>query len=441
MGVNYLFLGRFVPQKRYNYPYVAMNFEFHSKLVLTLTMYLPKKILKMDPQFSDRISDVPRSFIREILKDALMPDVISFAGGLPNRNLFPLAEIEHAASRVLTEFGADALQYAPSEGFLPLRKFIADSYQARDMKINPDDILITNGSQQGLDLIGKVMINEGDTVVVEEPGYLGAIQAFSLYRPKFAPVELAEKGMNAEQLRDILKNQKVRIIYSVPNFQNPSGITHPESNRREIADILNEYKTLLIEDDPYGEIRFSGTPVSSFYCFAPEKTIMLGSFSKIIVPGFRIGWIVAPPALMEKLIIAKQASDLHTTQYLQCLIYIYLRDNDYKAHIRKISEVYGRQKNVMAGAISKYFPSDVKFTNPEGGMFLWVTLPEEISAMDLFTVSAREKVIFVPGDPFYTNRKDVNTLRLNFSCSDEETINEGIRRMGRAIEKLEMKAK
>jgi 2-aminoadipate transaminase len=387
----------------------------------------------MDPLFSDRIVDVPRSFIREILKDALMPDVISFAGGLPNRDLFPLAEIEAAAAKVLFEFGADALQYAPSEGFLSLRQFIAGAYKSRGMNIPVENILITNGSQQGLDLMGKILLNEGDAAVIEEPGYLGAIQAFSLYRPRFIPVGVDENGMNVQKLRSVMETENPRFIYTIPNFQNPSGVTYPEANRREISNLLKNNKTLLIEDDPYGEIRFSGTPVASFYSHIPEKTVLLGSFSKIIVPGFRIGWIAAPPSIMEKLIVAKQAADLHTTQYLQCLIYLYLRDNDYKAHIQKISRVYGGQKNAMIEAIRQYFPQNVKYTNPDGGMFLWVALPEKIGALDLFKICASKKVIFVPGDPFYISRKNTNTLRLNFSCSDEKTIHEGIRRMAEAL--------
>ncbi len=381
--------------------------------------------------FSDRISDVPRSFIREILKVAADESIISFAGGLPNRDLFPLDEIKAATNKVLDKAGRDALQYSTSEGHPELRQWIADRYRAKKgLNVHPDNILITTGSQQGLDLLGKTILNEGDQVIIEEPGYLGAIQAFSLYKSVFHPVLVDTNGINIDMLKHALSGFRIKLFYSVPNFQNPSGISYPEANRRDVANILQGKATILIEDDPYGELRFMGAEKQSFYSHIPENTVLLGSFSKIVVPSFRIGWVVAGEEIMEKLVVAKQASDLHTNYFGQRIILQYLIDNDLDEHIRKIREAYRRQRDAMVEAIREHFPAEVKYTEPEGGMFLWVALPEYLSAHDIFSRAIKRKVAFVPGDPFYVNMKSVNTLRLNYSCVDVETIRTGIKILG-----------
>ncbi len=390
----------------------------------------------MDSLFSDRISDVPRSFIREILKDALDPGTISFAGGLPNRDFFPEQELREASNKVFDQQGKNVFQYSNSEGYEPLKQQIAKRYAAKGLDVPLENILITSGSQQGLDLLGKIAINEGEGLVIEEPGYLGAIQAFSLYRPDFIPVPVSEQGIDCGKLRQVFTAHTPKLMYTVPNFQNPSGITYPEDNRREVAAIIDGTSTILIEDNPYGDLRFSGQEASSFYELIPNNTILLGSFSKIVVPGFRLGWIVAPPAIMQKLLIAKQAADLHTNQFAQCVVHQYLEDNDINAHIQKIIEAYGLQKQAMVAAIERHFPAEVSHTNPEGGMFLWATLPEGISAMKLFELAAKDRVVFVPGDPFYVSKNNVNTMRLNFSCVDENTIETGIERLGQAIKSL-----
>ena len=387
--------------------------------------------------FSDRISDVPRSFIREILKVAIDESVISFAGGLPNRDLFPVREIHAAADKLLDESGKDILQYSSSEGDRELREWIAERYRTkRDVIIHPDNILITTGSQQGLDLLGKTFLNEGDDVIIEEPGYLGAIQAFSIYRAAFHPVPVGPAGIDTKILKRAMSAFRSKLFYCVPNFQNPSGTSYSRENRLDVADIVKGSDTILIEDDPYGELRFTGSEKPSFLRLLERNTVLLGSFSKIVAPSFRIGWTVAGEEIMDKLIIAKQASDLHTSYLCQRVVLQYLKDNDIDAHIALIRKAYGKQRDAMIAAIRQHFPEEAQYTRPEGGMFLWVTLPERLSAMEVFRHAIECKVAFVPGDPFYVNRKNANTLRLNFSSVDEETIWTGIRRLGELLKTL-----
>lgn len=391
----------------------------------------------MNSMFSDRISDVPRSFIREILKVAIDPSVISFAGGLPNRNLFPLEELREATNKVFDSAGRDALQYSNSEGNLQLREYISARYREKqDLDVPVDNILIINGSQQGLDLLGKIFLNEGDEIIVEEPGYLGAIQAFCVYRSTFRPIPLTGGGMNVDRLREVMAAGAPKLIYTVPNFQNPSGNSYPEENRCDIANVVRGTRTLLIEDDPYGELRFAGTPKRSFWELLPDNTVLLGSFSKVVAPGLRIGWIVARDHVMEKLLVAKQASDLHSNHLVQRILQQFLEDHDLDDHIGKIVQVYDRQRLAMLQCIADYLPVEVVHTTPEGGMFLWLALPEGASSMELFDLAIKERVAFVPGDPFYVDGRKSNTLRLNFSCVDEKTIETGMKRLGGAVDRL-----
>ncbi|WP_415226449.1 PLP-dependent aminotransferase family protein [Psychromonas sp.] len=390
----------------------------------------------MNELFSNRISGVAPSFIREILKVAMDPEIISFAGGLPNRDLFPVQALQKATNDLFNEDGKDILQYSSTEGYLPLREMIAADYKRKGLQISVDEILITNGSQQGLDLLGKVLLNEGDQVLIEEPGYLGAIQAFEVYSAVFNSVPVHQDGMDIDALKETLKTSNAKLMYTVPNFQNPSGISYTDENRRAVADCLLNKKILLIEDNPYGDLRFSGEEKQSFKALLPDQTILLGSFSKTVVPSFRLGWITAPKALMDKLVIAKQAGDLHTNYFCQRVLHRFLQDNDLQAHIKKIIAVYGHQKQVMENAIKRCFPEQVSYINPEGGMFLWVTLPEGMSATELFDKALKYKVAFVPGDPFYVEKRGLNTLRLNFSSVDPDIIEEGIKRLGKVLHEL-----
>jgi 2-aminoadipate transaminase len=389
-----------------------------------------------DDVFAERILETPRSFIREILGIAIAPGMISFAGGLPNKDLFPVEELREACDKVFSLYGPDVFQYSNTEGLFELREYIAEHYKERGVPhISPENILITCGSQQAMDLLAKVLINENDRVVLEEPSYLGAIQALSIFRPQFITIPISEKGMDVDRLKDaFLKN--VKLMYTVPNFQNPTGISYPEDNRREIAEIIRGTKTLLVEDDPYGELRFSGQPKTSFMNLAPENTILLGTFSKTVVPAFRLGWVVGPKPIIEKMVIAKQAADLHTNSFSQYILYQYLINNDPAAHISKIIKQYSTQKQAMIKSISRHFPESVKYTNPDGGMFLWATLPNSISSMELFELALKDGVCIVPGHPFYIGKDDVSTMRLNFSCMDDVTIEEGIKRLGKAAKQL-----
>ncbi len=392
----------------------------------------------MENLLSKRIKHVPESFIRRILKVSNQPDVISFAGGLPNADLFPISGLQKASNKVLNDDGKQALQYANSEGDSQLREWIAQRYQDKQgLNISPENILITNGSQQALDLLGKVLLDKGDSIVIENPGYLGAIQAFSLYQPVMQTVAVDNQGMNIDALEQALKIHKPKLVYTVPNFQNPTGISYSQSNREAVAKAVFGFDTLLIQDDPYGELRFSGEVESNFMALLPEQTLLLGSFSKIITPSFRLGWIVAPDWLMKPLVIAKQAADLHTNYFSQRVIVQYLQDNPIDEHVEKIIQFYAKQKQAMLNAIEKYFPKNVSVAESEGGMFIWVTLPESLSSMELFDKAIEQKVAFVPGNPFYVGGEvQQNTLRLSYVTMDEPAIEEGIKCLGECIKGL-----
>ena len=387
--------------------------------------------------YAARMNTIPKSFIREILKVTENPNVISFAGGLPNPRFFPVDEINSAASDVLAGADTSALQYSTTEGFRPLREYIAQRYlQKKGLSVSADEILITNGSQQGLDLIGKVFIGRGDAVAIERPAYLGAIQAFSVYEPLFCPVPLLDDGVDIDRLKNVLEEHSVKLFHTVINFQNPSGISYSQNKRQELAGLLKQHDTVVVEDDPYGELRFSGETPQSMRNLLDGKVILLGSFSKTIAPGLRLGWVCAKREIMDKLVVAKQASDLHSNSLCQRIVHRYLTNNNVDRHIETIIAVYKKQKDTMIAAIEENFPQEVRCTHPEGGMFLWVTLPERLSALELFEHAVKENVAFVPGTPFYVDGGGADCMRLNFSNSDEDRIEEGILRLGRIMKNL-----
>ncbi|MHC1713662.1 MAG: PLP-dependent aminotransferase family protein [Solidesulfovibrio sp.] len=389
------------------------------------------------PAFAKRMSQVRRSFIREILKVTADPSIISFAGGLPKPDLFPTGPIADAAAAVLAENGAAALQYSVTEGEPGLREWIAARYKAKKgLDIDPANILVTNGSQQSLDLLGKVFLDPGDVVAVELPGYIGAIQAFSVFEPTFAGVPLGPEGPDVDVLTDILTTRKAKMFYAVPNFQNPSGLTYSLAARRAVSEALRISDAVFVEDDPYGELRFFGDDLPPVSAFLTQDAYLLGTFSKIAAPGLRLGWVVANPETLPKLVTAKQASDLHCSTLVQRILIRYLADNDLDAHIATIRAAYKAQRDLMVECIKAEFPPEVACTEPQGGMFLWVTLPEGCSAFDLFDLCIKEKVAFVPGEPFYVDGNGQRDMRLNFSNANPERITQGIARMGKAIKAL-----
>jgi 2-aminoadipate transaminase len=386
--------------------------------------------------FSHQIENVPKSFIREILKLIEDDNIISLAGGLPNPQFFPVEEFKKATNKALTKDGTKILQYSTTEGYRPLREFIANRYyEKKDISVDPEEILITNGAQQGIDLVGRVLLNEGDGVLIENPSYLAAIQSLSFYKPQFHPLEMQEEGPNIQTLQKIIKSKKVKFFYTIPNFQNPTGVTYSIEKRKEITEILRGSNIIILEDDPYGELQFNDEESRSFRNIY-EKTILLGSFSKIVSPGCRLGWVCTPKELFEKIYIAKQASDLHSNYFTQRVLFQYLEDNDIDTHINKIRKFYKQQKETMIGALEEYLPENISFTNPNGGMFLWVTLPKEMDAMELFHKAIEEGVAFVPGEPFFVENAQKNTLRLNFSNVSPEKIKEGIIRLRNALNKM-----
>ena len=386
---------------------------------------------------SEGIKATPPSFVRGILKAASDPSVISFAGGLPNPISFPQEELLESTERVVKTYGSNVFQYSITAGLPELRQYIADRYnRIFHLNLTIDNILITTGSQQALDLIGKVLLDKGDGVIVEKPTYLAAIQAFSMHQPVFYPVELTRDGMNPDQLQKALQNP-VKFIYAIPDFQNPTGLTYSAENRKCIYEILKDHGVVLIEDDPYGELRFDGERLPYIGAGKLPNSILLGTFSKTVTPGMRTGFIISEnKELLKYLSIAKEASDLHTNVFSQYLIWDYLKNNDLDMHIAKIKALYKKQAQTMMDAMEQYFPPAVTYTKPHGGMFLWVTLPEGVSAMSLFPKALEKKVAFVPGDPFYIGTKNANTMRLNYTNADCETIAEGIHRLGDLLKEI-----
>lgn len=391
----------------------------------------------MEKLLSDRIKSTPPSFIRSILKTAADPDIISFAGGLPNPVSFPQEELLASMERIVETYGSALFQYSITAGLPELRQYIAERYNRNfGLRLTMDNVLITTGSQQALDLISKVLLNAKDGVIIEKPSYLGAIQAFSQYQPVFYPVELTESGLNIEQFKTALQNN-IKFVYAIPDFQNPTGLTYSLENRNCIYEILKDYEIVLIEDDPYGELRFDGVRLPYIGAGRLSGSILLGTFSKTVTPGMRVGFVIcADQELLKHISVAKEASDLHTNIFAQYLIWDYLKHNDYEAHIAKIKQLYKEQAQAMMDAMERYFPPTVQYTRPQGGMFLWVTLPEGVSSLSLLPKALDKKVAFVPGDPFYINRKNTNTMRLNYTNADCETIDEGIRRLGDLLKEL-----
>ena len=389
--------------------------------------------------FSKRIKNTSSSFIREILKVTQRPEIISFAGGLPNPVSFPQEELKISMNRIADKYKDKIYQYSTTLGLDSLRQFIASRYKKiHNMDITLDNIIITTGSQQALDLIAKVFLDKQDKVLVEEPSYLGLLQAFSMFEVDFVQTKLNDDGLDIECLKETVKKHHPKLAYLIPNFQNPTGLTYTKENRDLVFDVIKDEDMILIQDDPYGELRFNNEERIPYIGLnKTDKNIYLGSFSKIITPGMRLGYVIAHSEIIKKLETAKQASDLHSNIFAQYLISDYLYNNDLDKHIDKIKKLYKEQASAMIEAMEKYFPKNIKFTYPKGGMFTWVTLEEGKSSTKLFNIALEKNVAFVPGNPFYINQDvDVNTLRLNYTNADSPTIEEGIKRLAQAMEQI-----
>ena len=393
----------------------------------------------MENYFAERMNILRASDIREILKITQRPEVISFAGGLPAPEFFPSREIAEVACRVLEREGTRALQYSTTEGHAPLRAQIAARMNAKcGTQLSPDEILMTTGSQQGLDLIGKIFLDRDDVVVCESPTYLGAVMAFNTFRPRWIEIPTDENGMDVRALETALgRERNVKLIYVVPNFQNPSGRTWSLERRKELLALAVRHDIPVVEDNPYGELRFAGEPIPAIQSMdTTGMVISLGTLSKIFCPGLRVGWIAARRRFLDKLVIVKQGADLHSSTFDQMVASEYLASYSIDENIRRILVAYRARRDVMVKALELEMPEGVRFSRPKGGLFLWVELPEGIDARELLPRCLKRDVAFVPGGSFFPARNRDNTLRLNFSNMPEDRIVEGIRRLSAVLREM-----
>ena len=386
-------------------------------------------------RYAHRLGGMSSSIIRELLKLTQQPDIISFAGGLPAPEVFPIESVQKACDYVLRTAGKQALQYSTTEGYLPLREVIAEWSSRYGIHVEPDNILITSGSQQGLDLIGRLFLNRGDYIVVESPTYLGALQAWNAYGAQYISVPIDDEGMQIDRLEEALKFGP-KFVYVLPNFQNPSGVTLSAERRRELVRLADQYGVPIVEDDPYGKLRYEGDHIPPVLVMdnrlgAASETryhgnvIYLGTFSKILAPGLRLAWIIAPKEVIRKLVQAKQGADLHTATFNQYVAYEMARSGAIDEHIKVIRATYKERRDAMLAAMEEFFPEEVRWTRPAGGI-----APEGVNTTELFQKAIEKKVAYVPGSAFHPDGGGQNTMRINYSFSDPDTIREGIRRLG-----------
>jgi 2-aminoadipate transaminase len=402
-----------------------------------------------DERYALRTDKIGSSAIRELLKLTSLPDVISFAGGLPAPEVFPIEKFKEASEVVLTEMGERALQYGTTEGYQPLREMIARNASKYGIQISADNVLITSGSQQALDLLGRIFINRGDRVLVESPTYLGAIQAWNAYGVKYVTIPFDDNGMRTDLLESRLRTG-LKFIYVLPNFQNPTGVTLSRERRKELVEMADAYGVPIVEDDPYGQLRYEGDHLPPVVVLDDEmrakevpiysgNVIYTSTFSKILAPGLRLAWVVAPTEVIKKLVQAKQGCDLHTATFNQYLAYEVANSSWMKTHIITIRKTYKERRDIMLEALAEYMPKGVHWTHPKGGLFLWVTLPEGYDTQSIFRAAVDAKVAFVPGGSFHPMGGGENTMRLNFSNAKPELIKEGIKRLAKVV-KTEIKS-
>ncbi len=397
-----------------------------------------------DYRYAQRTQRMKSSAIRELLKLTEDPEVISFAGGLPAPDVFPVEEFKEACEKVLRKQGAQALQYGSTEGYTPLREMIARHTMRYGIEVTADNILITSGSQQALDLLGKVFINHGDRIIVESPTYLGAMQAWNIYGAEYVTVRSDEYGLCTDELEAALRSGP-KFIYALPNFQNPTGVTIPLERRLKLVELADRYGVPIVEDDPYGQLRFEGSHLPPIVVLDEKlhprnghytgNVIYLSTFSKTLAPGIRLAWVIAPPEVIRKLVVCKQGADLNTSTFNQIVAYEVARGGFLDKHTQHIIEVYRERRNVMLDSLEEHMPAGVKWTHPDGGLFLWLTLPEHVDTVDMFEDAIAQKVAYVPGVSFYPKGGGHNTMRMNFSYATPELINEGVARLGMVFRK------
>ncbi len=395
--------------------------------------------MAFDRLLADRTGNMGVNIIREILKVVAQPGMVSLAGGIPAPESFPIEIIRDLTGIVIDKYASGAFQYGPTEGFWPLREALAGYLKKRGISAGASDILVASGSQGVLDAVGKVLISKGDRVAVEAPTYLGALQAFTPYEPQYVRMDTDDDGLIPGSLDNALAGGKIKFIYLVPTFQNPTGRTIPLKRRREIAAIITRYDTLLVEDDPYGALRYRGPDIPPIKALAPDNVIYIGTLSKVFAPGLRIGFCHAPEQIRKWLVIVKQGIDLHTSTFNQALAAEYIAGGFLERHLPKIIDLYRPKQEAMLSALDTYFPQGFKWSRPEGGMFLWVEGPQGFDMEELYWEAVKRKVAFVPGKYFFTSRQEgIETMRLNFTMTDEETISDSIKILAEVISQKEV---
>lgn len=392
-----------------------------------------------EQRFAKRTARMKSSFIRELLKVTNQPDVISFGGGFPAGELFPVEHVKAACDKVLTKYPLKALQYSTTEGYDPLRQYLVDDYRSRGINIGLKNIQITGGSQQALDFIGRIFVNSGDKVLVESPTYLGALQAWNAYGPDYVTVETDDDGMKVDEIEALIQEHNPKFIYVLPNFHNPMGVSMTIERRKKLVEISHKYNLPVVEDDPYGKLIFEGKMMPSIAHLDCQfrnnednfegNVIHTSTFSKILAPGLRIGWAIGPEEVIKKMVQAKQGADLQCSTFDQYVAYELVAGDWLPDHIETIKRVYKERRDAMLQAFEEFMPEGTTWTTPNGGLFLWLRLPEGCDALELFPKAVEQRVAYVPGVPFYPIDGPRNTMRLNFSASDPEQIREGVRRI------------
>jgi 2-aminoadipate transaminase len=389
--------------------------------------------------FASRTREMKSSAMRDMMAITQRPDVISLAGGLPETGSFPPESFAAAANRIADESCARALQYGPTEGLDELKHCIVEVMAAEDMRVHPEDMIVTTGGQQVIDLVTKTLIDPGDVIVAEGPTYPGAVPTFSSYQADVVHIDVDSEGMRVELLEDVLdrldrEGRRPKFIYTVPSFQNPAGVTMSLARRRQLVDIAHRRELLVLEDNPYGLLRYEGAPQPTLRSLDEGVYVMyLGTFSKILSPGIRLGWVVAPPPVLEKINLGKQAADLCTSTMSQLLVRAYFDQGIWRDYIDSLNEIHRGRRDAMLDALAEFFPGQAEWTRPAGGLFVWVTLPDFIDTTDLLARALRENVAFVPGEGAFLDGRGRSSMRLNFSGSDEDTIREGVRRIGEVV--------